>query len=125
MGKCKGKGKKKVIAALAALLFVLPVMAMAGSARLSWQDNSNNETVFNIERKNGVCVGPSPWGEIATVPANVVTYSDMGLVEGTTFCYRVAASNTAGKSGYSNEVPFMVPFAIPAAPGPLSVTEGN
>jgi titin len=122
MGKCKGKGKKKVIAALAALLFVLPAIAMAGSARLSWQDNSNNEAVFNIERKNAVCASPLPWAEISTVTANVVSFTDVGLAEGAVVCYRVAASNSAGKSAYTNEVAFTVPFTIPVAPSLLGVT---
>lgn len=120
MGKCKGK--KKVIAMLAALFIMLPVLSFAGSARLSWQDNSNNETLFNIERKAAACASPVVWAQIATVPANVVVYVDPGLVEGAVYCYRVAASNTIGKSAFSNEVAFTVPFTIPVAPSLLGVT---
>ena len=117
MARCKG-----TIAALVALCLLVPAIAMAGSAKLQWQDNSNNETVFNIERKNAVCASPLPWAEIATVTSNVVLYTDVGLAEGASVCYRVAASNSAGKSGYSNEVVFAVPFTVPAAPSLLGVT---
>jgi hypothetical protein len=120
MGKCKGK--KKGIAALVALFVMLPAIVLAGSAKLTWQDNSNNETVFNIERKSAVCASPLPWAEIATVTANVASYTDVGLAEGSVVCYRVAASNSAGKSGYTNEVAFTVPFTIPVAPSLLGVT---
>lgn len=112
--------KKFLLAVLFVLLAATPVMA--GNARLQWQDNSNNETVFNIERKNAVCASPLPWTEIATVTSNVITYNDVGLAEGASVCYRVAASNSAGKSGYSNEAVFAVPFTVPAAPSLLGVT---
>jgi alpha-tubulin suppressor-like RCC1 family protein len=67
---------------------------------LSWTDNSNNETVFKIERKTGT--GGS-WSQIATVGANVTSYSNTGLAVNATYTYRVRASNAAGDSAYSNE----------------------
>ena len=67
---------------------------------LSWVDNSNNETGFKIERKTGV--GGS-YNQIASVGANVTTYSDSGRNQGTTYCYRVRAYNAGGNSAYSNE----------------------
>ena len=35
--------------------------------------------------------------------ANVSSYSDAGLTDGTTYCYQVRAFNAAGDSVYSNE----------------------
>ena len=112
--------KRLIVAFL--LMFVLSSPAWAGSARLTWQDNSNNETVFNIERKNAVCNSPLPWAEISTVTSNVATFTDVGLAEGASVCYRVAASNSAGKSAFSNEAVFAVPFTVPVAPSLLGVT---
>ncbi|MBU0569010.1 fibronectin type III domain-containing protein [bacterium] len=66
---------------------------------LTWQDKSNNEDSFKIERK----VEGETYSEIATVSANTTTYLDPGLSQGTTYCYRVKAYNSAGDSGYSNE----------------------
>jgi len=65
---------------------------------LSWTDNSGAEDGFKIERWNG-----SSYSQINTVGANVTTYADSGLVQSTTYAYRVRAFNSAGDSGYSNE----------------------
>jgi fibronectin type III domain protein len=67
---------------------------------LSWSDNSNNETVFKIER----CTGNNctNFGEIAQVGANVTSYPNGGLTKNTWYRYRVRASNANGDSAYSN-----------------------
>jgi hypothetical protein len=64
---------------------------------LTWQDNSNNEQGFKIERWNG-----SSFAEINSVGINA--YSDTGLSPATTYLYRVRAYNTEGSSGPSNEL---------------------
>jgi len=66
---------------------------------LSWTDNSSNETGFRIERRTG----SGSYSEIATVPANTITYSDTGLSSLTTYTYRVLAFNIVGASDYSSE----------------------
>lgn len=66
---------------------------------LSWQDNSNNEQGFKIERKTG---SAGTWSQIATVPANVKTYQNTGLLPGIAYFYQLRAYNAAGQSGYSN-----------------------
>jgi hypothetical protein len=73
----------------------------AAQFTLSWADNSNNEDGFKIER------GPAttgPFTQIGTVPPNAASYTDSGLAEATTFCYRVRAFNATGDSGYTNVV---------------------
>jgi hypothetical protein len=79
----------------------LPATASSSTQiNLSWTDNSNNETGFRIERcTNSGCTSSSL---IATLEANVQTYSNTGLTAGTTYYYRVRAYNTSGNSGYSN-----------------------
>jgi titin len=67
---------------------------------LAWTDNASDETGFKIERKTGAA---GTYAEIATVSANVTSYSSTGLVVNTTYYYRVRASNTGGNSAYSNE----------------------
>jgi Galactose oxidase-like, Early set domain/Fibronectin type III domain/Glyoxal oxidase N-terminus len=65
---------------------------------LSWTDNSDNETGFKVERsKNG-----RGFSQIATLGANVTTYSSTGLSRNTTYYYWVRAYNTGGNSAYSN-----------------------
>jgi len=99
--------------------------AWAASNSLNWTDNSTNEATFSIERKAEACSGTAlPFAEIATVPLNVTTFKDTAVVEGGTYCYRVAAVNTAGKSPFSNVAGATIPFTIPAAPSGLGVTTG-
>lgn len=104
---------------LALLLLAAP--AWAAPNILTWQDNSTNEANFHIERKAEACTGAAPFVEIATTGANIVTFTDAAVAEGVTYCYRLAASNSAGKSTYSNTASRTVPFTIPAAPGGLQV----
>ena len=100
-------------------MFVVP--AWAASNVLTWQDNSDNEANFHIERKAEACAGAAPFAEIATTGANVVTFTDAAVTEGVTYCYRVNASNSAGVSAYSNTASRTVPFSIPLAPSGLVV----
>ena len=66
---------------------------------LTWQSKSPNETGFKIER---AASSSGPWTQIATVGANITTYSNTGLTPSTTYYYRVCAYDTAGNSSYSN-----------------------
>lgn len=110
---------------VALTLFLIAPVAEAGSTVLNWKDNSGNETEFNIERKQAACADTSTiFIEIAKVGAGVTTFTDNSAAEGATFCYRVAASNAAGKSAFSNAVAITVPFTVPAAPSGLTVTPG-
>lgn len=107
----------------------LVVLIGAGSAWpgnvLTWVDNSGNEANFHIERKPEACgLSGLLFAEIATTGSNIRTFNDQQVMEGDTYCYRVAASNPAGKSGYTNEAGRTVPFSVPAAPSGLGVSGG-
>jgi hypothetical protein len=73
---------------------------------LGWTDNATNETGFKIERKTGI---GGTWGLIATVGADVTAYSNTGLAAGTTYYYRLRATNAAGDSASSNEASATTP----------------
>ncbi len=82
---------------------------------LAWNDNSNDESGFDIERStNGVnFVG------IASVGADITSFSDTTVAENTTYWYRVKANNCGGDSGYSNvasDTTPTCPCVTPAAP---------
>ncbi|HKR58874.1 MAG TPA: fibronectin type III domain-containing protein [Pyrinomonadaceae bacterium] len=81
---------------------------------LAWQDNSNNESGFKIERCQGATC--TNFAEIATVGANVTTYQNTGLALLTTYRYRVYAFNGGGNSAYSNiaSATTLLSQAIPA-----------
>jgi hypothetical protein len=67
---------------------------------LVWEDNSNNETEFQIE----LSVGFSPFSPIGTTPANTRFAFVGGLTAGTPHSFRVRAVNGGGSSAYSNVV---------------------
>jgi hypothetical protein len=73
----------------------LTAAASSSAVVLNWTDNSSNEDGFRIERSNG-----GAFVEIATVGANVHTYLDSPVTEGT-YTYRVRAYNSGGNSGYT------------------------
>ncbi|MBS3787766.1 fibronectin type III domain-containing protein [Candidatus Bipolaricaulota bacterium] len=79
--------------------------------RLTWNDNSDNEDGFRVYR-NGT--------EIASVDANVTSYTDTGLEEGESYTYRVASFNDAGESALTGGRTVRVPYQVPDMPGSLS-----
>ncbi len=89
---------------------------------LSWTDNATNETGFKIERKIGA---GGTYGQIATVAAGVVAYSDTALVVNTTYYYRVRATNAGGDSAYSSEANATTLNVIPPAPSGLVATAAS
>src|SRR5207253_1469501 len=93
------------------------LITTAGSptqVNLSWTVNSTNQTGFKIERSGD----GTTFAQIATVGANVSTYTDSGLTASSTYFYRVRAYNSAGNSAYSNTA--SVTLVRPAAPTNLT-----
>jgi Concanavalin A-like lectin/glucanases superfamily len=88
------------------LLTASPVVAPSAQLTLAWQDNSNNEDDFTIERKTGT---NGAYSQIASVAANVTSYMDYSVTRGVTYCYRVQAVNSTGASGHTNEACKAVP----------------
>lgn len=72
----------------------------ANQVDLVWNDNSNNETSFEIERSTGGAGGP--FSLLATVAAGTNAYPDSGLTASTEYCYRVRAKNGFGVSAYTD-----------------------
>ena len=72
----------------------------ANQVVLTWADNATNELNYLIERCRGASC--TSFSQVATVGANITTYSNSGLRRNTNYSYRVTASNATGKSAYSN-----------------------
>jgi len=102
-------------AAIAAAPTGLTAAAGNGQVTLDWNTDSGAAT-YNVYR------GTSSGGESTTPIETGVTgtsYVDSTVTNGTTYYYKVAAVNTGGTSGYSNEasaLPHVVPPAAPANP---------
>ncbi len=78
---------------------------------LCWNDNSNNENGFKIERKqtNGTFTVVGQKGQ-----NDACLFTDVGLLYNTQYIYRVTAFNTSGNSlSYSNEVSITTGAQIP------------
>ena len=96
--------------------------ATAGNLQvaLAWTASAG-ATSYNVYR------GTTTGGESTTAVATGIatpSYTDTGLTAGTTYYYKVAAVNSVGTSGYSNEAN-ATPLAVPPAPSGLAATAGN
>jgi hypothetical protein len=87
------------------------------SIGLAWLDNSTDETGFTVERSPD----GTTWSVLASLPANTTAYTDAGLNPGTTWSYRIRASNGVG-STLSNvaTASTQLPPNPPAAPSDLA-----
>jgi hypothetical protein len=79
----------------------LTATANAAQINLAWQDNSNNESGFRVERRSAT----GSWAQIATTASNVTVHVDnVGLSSGVTYEYRIAAFGAGGTSAASPSV---------------------
>jgi predicted phage tail protein len=87
---------------------------------LAWVDNSLDETGFVIERAtDGVT-----FSLLANVPADTTAYTDLAVLGGYTYTYRVAAVSANGSSAYSEPAAATIAADAtpPAAPSNLVVS---
>jgi len=84
---------------------------------LAWQDNSNNETSFVIERSADGVV----FSELAIVGVDTTTFVDNTVQPDKTYTYQVKAANPTGDSLYTDPASVSLP-AIPADPTTLGAT---
>lgn len=83
--------------------------------RLVWNDNSDNELGFKLERKTSAA---GTYSELLSLAADATTYVDGSLVAGQ-YYYRISAYNNQGVSDYSNEVqasPKLIPVVTEVLP---------
>lgn len=88
------------------------------SVNLNWIDNATNETAYRVERKTG---GGS-YVPVLSTGANLISYTDGNITAGTTYTYRVIASNADGDSAPSNEFTITTTAAVTAPAGASNVT---
>ena len=90
---------------------------------LAWDDNSNNETGFRVER----AVGSGTFSPLATLAADETTYADDAAQPRTSYRYRVVAFNASGESAASNEQAATTPGdpSVIAVPTLLAATAAS
>lgn len=104
----------------------LPTLLTATATRqttvqLSWLDQSDNETAFQIERKPGTAASVASYERIGQSAADQPAFIDAGLTAETTYTYRVRAVNAGGPSVYSGPVTVTTLPLPPAPPTDLTV----
>ncbi len=72
------------------------------SISLAWNDNSGDETGFELQRCTGAAC--EDFAALASLPANTTAYTNSKLARRTTYRYRIRAVNQAGGSAWSNIV---------------------
>ena len=89
---------------------------------LSWQDNSTNETGFEIHRSTTGASGA--FALVKAVNANVTTTSDPGRTPLTEYCYKVRSVRAHGKTTYSDfsNVACATTYGKPAPPASITTT---
>lgn len=95
------------------------VAESATQADLTWDDLSDNESAFQLERS---LEADANFAIVATVARDVAAYSDATLHANTSYFYRVKAINAGGSSAYSTEAEVTTPNAPPAVPSTLTAT---
>jgi predicted esterase len=71
----------------------------AKNIALKWSDRSNNETGYQVWR----AVSGGSYVQVATLPANTVSYTDNNLTVSQNYYYKVRAVRNADNSDYSNQ----------------------
>ncbi len=90
--------------------------------KLSWSDNSNNETNFLIERSIS---SNSNFSVVESTNQNTTNFEDTGLTPNTQYYYRVRAKNTYGYSSYSNNLSIKTNEDLPDAPQNITIIDNK
>ncbi|MBN1893130.1 hypothetical protein JW906_01495 [bacterium] len=90
----------------------LRVRMINDQLHVTWQDHSNNETGFRLERLITPAPMPVQWSELAVLDSNVTSFQMDNPVPKTTYNFRVTAFNDEGDSGYSDPVSFYCGYSL-------------
>lgn len=84
--------------------------------RLTWTDNSGDETGFQVQRSTN----DANYVEVVVTAANVTSYDDTGLTVDTLYYYRVKATDAGAGSAYDGPVTITTSDTVPAMPTDLA-----
>ena len=80
----------------------LQAINMSNEIRLTWEDNSDNEKGFIIERKQGDSSSVNNFINIDTTVENDTSYDDKSINDTLNYTYRIFAYNNDTTSSFSN-----------------------
>lgn len=89
----------------------------AYDADLTWADASDNETQFEIQRRQGPA---GDWILAGTLGPDLTSFTDSELESNTSYTYRIRACNDVGCSTYSAEASGTTDEVPPEAPSALN-----
>ena len=93
---------------------LLAITINGGRVDLHWNDNSLNETGFNVYRAPDVGgLEPGTYALLGSVAPDVKIFSDTTVIGSTAYWYQVYAVNADGLSFPSNQVRIITPAAAP------------
>ena len=85
--------------------------SVENEVELNWTDNSDNEDGFYIEREiSGVGV----YSIVDSVTSNVTTYTDVTVLDGVKYNYKVKGYNSFTESGYTNSTQVVTMLPAPS-----------
>ncbi len=84
---------------------MLTATPLAGGVHLTWRDNSSDEDMFMIMKKEG----SGAFTTLPSLPANTTQYHDTATRSGRTYTYMVHAMRGSDISDPSNEVMITIP----------------
>lgn len=96
-------------------------VTQSSAIQVVWTDNASNEQAIKVYRSTNEI----DFTEIATLPIDATSYTDLNFVSGTTYYYKVRALNGNGASEFSNTSsvvgPNRAPVILPV--NPISIPE--
>jgi lysophospholipase L1-like esterase len=92
----------------------------SGDIQVSWHDNSDDETSFQLDRSS---TGPAgTYATLASLGPDVSTYADAEVDGASQYCYRLRAIGAAGTTPSPFTTPVCHQFVTPAAPSELAAS---
>ena len=93
------------------------------TATLSWPGKPGDKDGYTLQRQLGACTAdnPNPWVAAASLAASATSYSDINLIPGTTYCFRLRSfRNSDSTVSRWNQAQVTLPPAT--APSGLTAT---
>jgi FtsP/CotA-like multicopper oxidase with cupredoxin domain len=105
-----------VPAAPAAPTNLVAAIVSGSQVSLTWTNKATNAASILVERQ----VSGGVWATLTTLAPTATSFTDATVTLGSTYAWRVSASNLGGTSGYAGPVTLRI--AIPAAPASVVAT---